>query len=294
MTGEGFYVDGSHDMNCCRRQAKVNSGGTKEMRAVGLKSIAMLIGVFALSLQTAIAAGLPFPDLEVELAELDSDHLRLGRDHATLGLERVGPGLSRQEVEEWLGSPVSRDPQEGLMHWQYNVHFPVAGGTSELVCQYMVVFGADEVVSSTHWRRRFCETLYQSRVVDIPSEDVEVVTLSADVLFGFGEAELTREGQEELRRVAEQLKAKYEDAVITLVGHTDRIGSDEFNLKLSQRRAEAVRRQLTGYGLPSDSMVAEGRGETEPVVSCRTDDLEDLKECLKPNRRVEIEVFERQ
>jgi len=254
----------------------------------------MLAVVFALSLQPAIAAELPFPDLEVELCELDCEHLRLGRDHAVLELGCVQPGVSGEEVEGWLGSPVSRDSQDGRMHWQYNVHFPIADGTSEIVCQYMVVFGADEVVSSTHWRRRLCETLYQSRVADMPSEDVEVVTLSADVLFAFGEAELTREGQDELRRVADQLKAKYEDPVITLVGHTDRIGSDEFNLKLSQRRAEAVRRQLTRYGLPSDSMVAEGRGETEPVVSCRTDDLEDLKECLQPNRRVEIEVFERQ
>ncbi|MGM0516096.1 MAG: OmpA family protein [Pseudomonadota bacterium] len=264
------------------------------MRAVGLKSIAMLaVGAFALSLQPAIAADLPFPELEVELAELDSEHLRIGRDHAALGLGRVEPGMSGQEIQEWLGSPASRDHQDGMTHWEYNVNFPIAGGTSQLVCQYMVVFGADEVVSSTHWRRRLCETLYQSRVADISSEDVEVVTLSADVLFAFGEAELTREGQEELRRVADQLKSKYDDPVITLVGHTDRIGSDEFNFKLSQSRAEAVRRQLTRYGLPSDSMVAEGRGETEPVVSCRTDDLEDLKECLQPNRRVEIEVFER-
>jgi len=254
----------------------------------------MLVGGIAFSLQTAIAASLPFPDLDVELAKLDSDHLRLGRGSAALGLERVGQGVSGQEVEEWLGSPVSRDLQDGVMHWQYNVHFPIAGGTSELVCQYMVVFGADEVVSSTHWRRRLCEMLYQSRVADIPSEEVEVVTLSGDVLFGFGEAKLTRDGQEKLRRVADQLKAKYDDPVITLVGHTDRIGSDEFNLELSQRRAETIRQQLTRYGLPSDSMVAEGRGETEPVVSCRIGDLEDLKECLQANRRVEIEVFERQ
>ncbi len=120
-----------------------------------------------------------------------------------------------------------------------------------------------------------------------------MLTLSADVLFGFGKAELTAAGRDRLVEVAGTLKTTYTDPMITLVGHADRIGSDAYNLKLSQRRAEAVRNFLTRQGLPSASMVAEGRGDTEPVVFCRTDDRAELRQCLQANRRVELEVFER-
>lgn len=248
------------------------------------------VGIFAIMSLPAFAGSaeeLSFPNIDIPITELGPEPLRIGRDYSTLELDRMVPGAPGHVVEGY------DDTYQGTVTgWDYNVNFPIAGDSSELVCQYKVVIGEDGKVASTHWRRRSCEGLAQA-LIAAPEGEVRIMTLSSDVLFDFGEAELSQQGRERLREVAEQLRNEYVDPAITLVGHTDRIGSAEYNQQLSQRRAETVRRHLSQYGLPSASMVAEGRGMTEPVAFCRTDSREDLARCLQPNRRVEIEVFER-
>ncbi|MDO5058665.1 MAG: OmpA family protein [Neisseria sp.] len=78
---------------------------------------------------------------------------------------------------------------------------------------------------------------------------------------------------------------------IRIIGYTDRKGSDAYNLGLSQRRAETVRRYLVSRGVPAGIMSAQGLGEANPVQECSTKlPREQEIACLQPNRRVEIEV----
>lgn len=82
-----------------------------------------------------------------------------------------------------------------------------------------------------------------------------------------------------------------DNASISVMGHTDRMGSDADNQLLSQRRARTVRQYLIDNGVDATSIRAEGWGESEPVKAC--DDNQDrdaLIACLQPNRRVEIQV----
>ena len=72
--------------------------------------------------------------------------------------------------------------------------------------------------------------------------------------------------------------------VIIAVGHTDSRGSDAYNQKLSQRRAEAVKKYLVGKGIEANRVYTEGKGEKQPVADNKT------KEGKAKNRRVEIEV----
>ncbi|MDP3825856.1 MAG: OmpA family protein, partial [Polaromonas sp.] len=82
---------------------------------------------------------------------------------------------------------------------------------------------------------------------------------------------------------------------VTVTGYTDRLGSDAYNLKLSQQRAEAVRNYLTSKGVAANRLTAVGKGESNPVVTCNDRKRTDLINCLAPNRRVEVEeiVIER-
>jgi OOP family OmpA-OmpF porin len=118
------------------------------------------------------------------------------------------------------------------------------------------------------------------------------INFSADALFDFDKADLKPEGKamlDDLTRVLQD--AKYE--VILAIGHTDRIGSLQYNQKLSVRRAEAAKKYLVGKGIEPNRIYAEGKGKTQPLTKpgdCKTKNRKALIACLQPDRRVDVEV----
>jgi OOP family OmpA-OmpF porin len=131
--------------------------------------------------------------------------------------------------------------------------------------------------------------------VEVAAVEVRTVTvrktLDAEALFGFDEANLTEEARGTLGGLANQIE---ETSVIgvAIVGHTDRIGPEEYNLKLSERRAEAVAAYLREETdtIPDANIEMMGVGPAEPVVACEGLRGSSLVECLKPNRRVVVEI----
>ncbi|WP_157092246.1 OmpA family protein [Thioalkalivibrio nitratireducens] len=190
--------------------------------------------------------------------------------------------------------PESQASRRAGVDWFYNINLPIADGTDVLVCQFRVRFDRNRNVAETSWRRFACERIFDELGVPPRIPEFEVLTLGADVLFEFDSDHITPDGRRELDRVAEHLRNEYTDPMITLVGHTDRIGDPAYNQGLSERRANAVRTYLATRGLPRRSMVAEGRGHREPLVFCEGFQVtQQLKNCLQPNRRVEVQVVER-
>ena len=126
-----------------------------------------------------------------------------------------------------------------------------------------------------------------------PKPTAEKVKLSADTLFDFDKAVLKPEGKNKLDQLAAQAKGvKLE--VILAVGHTDRIGSEAYNPKLSDRRAAAVKTYLVSKGVEANRIYTEGKGERQPVTGKECSDKMKRKaliECLQPDRRVEVEVI---
>jgi OOP family OmpA-OmpF porin len=117
-----------------------------------------------------------------------------------------------------------------------------------------------------------------------PKPVAEKVTLAADVLFDFDKSVLKPEGKAKLDDLANKVKAINLEVVIA-IGHTDSIGSDAYNQKLSVRRAESVKSYLVSKGVEPNRIYTEGKGEKQPVASNKT------KEGRQKNRRVEIEVI---
>lgn len=107
-----------------------------------------------------------------------------------------------------------------------------------------------------------------------------VITLG-DVLFATGRAELTGSAPEGLRKLASFLE-EYPDRSIVIEGHTDSVGTDQFNMSLSQRRADAVQSFLVDQGVDAGRMRAVGKGEGSPIAS-NDDDT-----GRQQNRRVEV------
>jgi OOP family OmpA-OmpF porin len=122
-----------------------------------------------------------------------------------------------------------------------------------------------------------------------PAPQAEKVTFSADTLFDFNKATLKPEGKEKLDDLFLKLFGMQLE-VIVAVGHTDTIGSDAYNQKLSVKRAEAVKHYLVEKGVEENRIYTEGKGESSPVVAdCKGNRAAQIK-CQQPNRRVELEV----
>ncbi|HEV3007779.1 MAG TPA: OmpA family protein, partial [Burkholderiales bacterium] len=115
-----------------------------------------------------------------------------------------------------------------------------------------------------------------------PRPVIQKLTLSTDVLFDFGKAELKDSGKARLDQLAGEIKDAQVDEIIA-VGHADRIGSDDFNLKLSEARAQAVKDYLAGTVKNANRVTAEGKGESQPVTG---DDCKKMGAERASNKKV--------
>ncbi|MCO5786864.1 cell envelope biogenesis protein OmpA [Pseudomonas sp. G11-1] len=260
------------------------------MRVTALCALALLTGCASVSDRES---GQPlalseFDDVEVKVQDLGPGHVRQGAPSSPQTISQVVPGSSKSDVRGLLGNPANETNQRW---WLYNINLPLDAEGDYLVCQYGVAFDPAGQVASTEWRRPQCSSRYQELIQpDVP--DVEEITLFSDVLFGYDSATLSSEGLKELDLAAHVVANKMQLERVVVIGHSDRIGSDSYNDALSKRRAEAVRSHLISKGINSYLISAEGRGSREPLIECQGNRITaSLKQCLQPNRRVQIMIY---
>lgn len=121
------------------------------------------------------------------------------------------------------------------------------------------------------------------------------IRLEADALFQFDGSKLsqmTHSGKQALDALIAQIRGDFSRVdEILIVGHTDRLGSQTYNQRLSEQRAQTVKRYLQEHGITTP-IEARGAGEAEPVTTdCKGSKASPaLIQCLQPDRRVEVEV----
>ena len=125
---------------------------------------------------------------------------------------------------------------------------------------------------------------------DLANADVErigegiVVKFDSGILFDFDSSNLRSNARANLAELAQSLQ-KYPGTEVLVVGHTDATGSDDYNMNLSYRRANAAAEYLQSQGITRSRIETAGRGETEPIAS------NDSESGRQENRRVEVAIF---
>ena len=218
-------------------------------------------------------------------------------------LRAVRTGMTKAQLYPLLGPPHF---DEGVFHvrqWNYLFDIPdrtAANGYTQ--CQYRIRFDDTLRTSDFAWRPARCAKL----VAPHPDVEIEPGTseippgppgrprrLDAAVLFPFDSARLSPGERGKVDALLGGVRPSDHIQDILVVGYADRLGSNEYNRLLSVARAESVRDYLTQAGVPREAINVEGRGELDPVVSCRGQTGPGLVACLQPNRRVELSAIAR-
>lgn len=197
----------------------------------------------------------------------------VGALFATVTLAAAASGAFAQTVDNWRGTDgtVWKNGTNELC-WRDNFWTPQTG-----------VQGCDGVPVPASPAPAPAAAPAAAPVVVPPAPSTEKVTYAADAFFDFDKAVLKPEGKAKLDDLVSKTQGVNVEVIIA-VGHTDSVGTDAYNQKLSLRRAEAVKAYLTGKGVEANRVYTEGKGETQPVADNKTTD------GRAKNRRVEIEV----
>lgn len=185
-------------------------------------------------------------------------------------VRQIEQGMNKDQLYNLIGRPHFSEGLYGVREWDYLFNYRENGVHKQ--CQYKVLFDKDMNAQEFWWFPNGCNSDHQ-------------FSLSADFLFDFDDDKLVEEGKTVVEELAEKLKALNANTV-QIIGHTDRMGSEEYNNDLSLRRASTVQQYLQQLGLQTPTTI-EGRGESEQVVHCEGEGAA-AKECLRPNRRVVV------
>ncbi len=263
------------------------------LKKLGVLPFIMLIGAYVAS---ALAESTDYDDAITSATQFDQQLIQKdsGQDIAMF-LSTIQQGLSKQDVHALLGTPYSVEHLDNGYRWEYNVSIPTSVN-SFMGCQYRIEFDAESRVRSFDWRKSVCDLLYQQSSGSTAStyeQKAEVFTLLSDVLFSFNQYHLSDKGVQALDHFIDQLLARYGHPVVTITGHTDSIGNAEANMALSKLRAREVAKRFLLKGVSKNNVLTKGVGQSRPIVLCQGNEKDEaLINCLAPNRRVEIEVYE--
>lgn len=224
-------------------------------------------------------------------------------------LRRVAPGMTKDNIYSLLGRPHFSEGIIGVREWDYVFNFRKTADSAVQTCQYKIIYAPDMHLRNTYWQPESCAELLKpeplptktvvervvEKTVSVPGPEIVRIRVAADGIFEFDKSDITElrpGGIEKLNKVADQLLSGGEITQLQIVGHTDRLGDDAYNQRLSEARANAIREYLIKKNIAAELIAAKGVGKSQPLVECRqTKRDEHLIRCLEPNRRFEIEAW---
>jgi outer membrane protein OmpA-like peptidoglycan-associated protein len=209
-------------------------------------------------------------------------------------LRNVSTGLNKDQLYDLIGPPHFHEWFVGNHVWNYLFDF--RRGDKVVSCQYQVQFDGNMRVSATYWRDPQCVEFVSDTATAAAAKPapLEQFTFEGEALFPFAKSSLDSMlpgGRAELDAAIAKIRAESGMTNVDVVGHTDRIGSDESNRALSLARAETVKRYFAAHGIDAARIRADGVGSSQAVSRCPPGETPAVIACLQKDRRVTITVY---
>ncbi len=252
---------------------------------LGLSITTLMLSACTNSLNKVTADGKLQEGTEMKWPKISQAWIPEGIFPENDALHRLKPDMTKRQLYRIIERPHFSE-MKGAREWNYIMKFRQFDDSVK-ICQLKVLFDKKQLAQSYHWLPEDC--LF------------EKFDLSAEVLFNFDKREsydITDKGLESLSKLGYYLKKLGNQTRVHLIGHTDYMGDDKYNQKLSEDRARTVKNYLVQQGVSPSVITYEGRGESEQIKSCNTDgngitykvNSKALKDCLIQNRRVTVEI----
>ena len=252
--------------------------------------IAMSQTVAALEPTVSQQADVHFPDPKKSYLKQPP---RYEYDHVA----RLSTGMTKDQYRQLLGHPHFNEGLIGERVWHYVMDIRIPQTDRYQRCQLRIDYDKKYISQRLSWKGIGCPNMPLPTPELKPQPPAETINMSADALFRFnggGSNDLLPKGQQELAALAQHLQSSYTKIdQISLIGHTDRLGSESYNQQLGLQRAQTVRGYLIDQGLPAELLHYRSAGETQPVTDgCHhVTERRALQACLQPDRRVTLEII---
>ena len=208
---------------------------------------------------------------KISESEFNHDGSQFGSWPNWENVRQIERGMNKDQLYYLIGRPHFEEGLYGVREWDYVFNYRENG--VHKICQFKIGFDKNMNAQSFFWYPNGCN-------------GNSSFSLSGDFLFDFDKDTLTTKGKEVVDNVAAQLKSSKAQQV-KVAGYTDRLGSVNYNLDLSQRRANMVKARLVQQGVTAQ-IEAVGYGKANQVKACDGESGQALRDCLRPNRRVEV------
>lgn len=236
--------------------------------------------------------GISFPKIE-------SSYLKQVHRYEYNDIARLSPGMTKDQYRQILGNPHFNEGMFFEHVWHYVLDIRIPETQNYKRCQLRIDFNKEKVSVLQSWKGSDCENYLTPvrMVAPVAAPAPQVITLGADALFKFDGSmlnDLLPTGASELQQLASTIKSNYINIQsIQVIGHTDRLGDDGYNLQLGLDRARTVAEYLTRMGIPHQVMNITSAGERQPVTDgCFSHaGKTSLKNCLQPDRRVVVKII---
>lgn len=237
------------------------------------KVLVLFFSVFFIGCSQHISKDIPKDGImqydEVTWPKKDDGWIKDGTFPNLDNLSMVRKNMTKDQIYHLIGHPQYSEGLFSPIEWDYLFNF-VSSNNEIYQCQYKIIFDKDRLAQSFFFNPKDCLNRADAKKIQI--------------LFDFDKSNVRLKEKE---RIIEVLSNMNKNSTAVVYGYTDPIGTQDYNLKLSQKRADNVEKELKNIGFKE--VQTQGFGEKDQVKQCYNLRGKALTDCLEPNRRVTVD-----